>query len=148
MKFTTSLSGFLAAATLLFSPVNAQPQETKTISGVVLVNDPYYADGTSHHCTTKSFGYRDIGKGKAISIENKEGEIISVTHLQSGVGISLEGNQDINTTSIYYCAFPFEADVRESEFYKININNRGSLPYSRKELEQQDWEVLITIGFQ
>jgi hypothetical protein len=45
------------------------------------------------------------------------------------------------------CEFEFRVDgIPEHELYTVEIGKRGSLVYSREDLDRQGWELALTMG--
>ena len=50
-------------------------------------------------------------------------------------------------SGFHECEFEFTVDgVPERPFYAVEIGKRGSLVYSREELDRQGWHLALTIG--
>ena len=69
-------------------------------------------------------------------IKNGEGKIIANDELWSG-----------KLTGLNECTFPFYiTSVPDTDFYEIEVGRRGSLVFSRSDLELDDWQVGFQIG--
>lgn len=109
----------------------------REISSELLLKDDgyeYWSEGT--WCTGTG-RYGDIGGDTQIVVKNDVGKTIAIGSLQSG---SIANGS---------CLFPIEIeDIPDSGFYVIEIGSgrRGSLSYSRKEMQSMNWELGISIG--
>jgi hypothetical protein len=82
-----------------------------------------------------SGGYDDIGPGTAVTVRNGEGETIGTGRLGEG---TLHG--------VIGCTYPFEIDVPDEDFYRVEVSHRGELEFSKDEMEQNDWTVDASLG--
>ncbi len=92
-------------------------------------------DGASTDCGAGlGGGYSDLRAGTAVSIKDGEGRLL-------GKGVLKGGRQSING-----CSFAFSVEVPDSPFYEVEVSQRGTVPFSRDELEQQDWRISLSVG--
>jgi hypothetical protein len=81
-------------------------------------------------------GYDDIRSGLGVVIKDGAGTIIAKDELLSG---KLTGRNE--------CTFPFYVgNVPDADFYAIEVGGRGSLVYSRDEIDRDDWRVAFSVG--
>jgi hypothetical protein len=87
--------------------------------------------------TGASGGYSDIQIGAQVVIRDSAGTIVATGSLLPGT--ATEDNRR--------CDYPFVVeDVPTSDFYSIEVSHRGELTYSHEELEDRDWEVMLSLG--
>jgi hypothetical protein len=79
-------------------------------------------------------GFADI-PGASVTVKDGTGTIIGVSKLE----LPIEDGYS-------YCLFPFSVTVSDSEFYSIEVSNRGEVTYSRAELESQGWSLKFKLG--
>ena len=117
-------------------------------------------------------GYSDFGAGMRLSVKGKSDEIVGTgnvvnvtdSNLEDVVQAELDGDSPIglDATTLedgkdelrgwledseeYMCAVYFEADIDPSDYYSVELGDRGDLSYSRDELADQGWVVGITLG--
>jgi hypothetical protein len=92
-------------------------------------------DGASTDCGSGlGGGYSDLRAGTAVSVKDGEGRLL-------GTGALKGGRQSING-----CSFAFSVEVPDSAFYEVEVSQRGSVPFSREELDRQDWRVSLSVG--
>ena len=81
-------------------------------------------------------GYDDISSGLEVVVKNADGSIIAKDELWNG-----------KSTGYNECTFPFLVEnIRDSEFYVVGVGKRGSLTFSRAELELDNWQVNFVLG--
>jgi hypothetical protein len=82
-------------------------------------------------------GYSDIDFGSNVTVYDGSGKILATGILGIGIG-----------TSYSRCVFPVEISekVPTKDFYAIEVTRRGKVTYSKSQLEEQDWEVSLTLG--
>ena len=81
-------------------------------------------------------GYDDIRIGLPVVIRDGNGTIIAKDELWNG-----------KTAGWNKCVFPFYVfNVTDADFYEISVGNRGSVVYSRDDLQQNDWHVTLSLG--
>lgn len=116
---------------------------------VIIVGAVYFLRGGGHTITGTmtllssdlsdscqgSGGYDDIRPGTAVTVRNGEGETIATGRLGEG---TLHG--------VIGCTYPFEIDVPDEDFYRVEVSHRGELEFSRDEMEQNDWTVDASLG--
>jgi hypothetical protein len=86
-------------------------------------------------------GYADIQAGKPVTVSDASGRIIGVGQLTAGHrGASREAARD------GACDFEFAiAGVPEVNVYAIELEGRGTLQYSLREMREQDWFVRLQL---
>ena len=92
--------------------------------------------GTSTNCYGRG-GYSDIESGVAVTVKDGFGTILATGSLGNGQRSAAGGS----------CRFPFRIrDVKQSDFYSIEVGRRGSLSYSHSEMLANNWEVAFSLG--
>ena len=109
----------------------------RTISGTfTLIDSGVERDTLGCHGTG---GYSDIKPGMKVVVKNEKSEIIGISNLDSDT-------YDGNSPSVV-CKYPFEVrGLPSASFYSIEVGRRGSLTYSPKQLDKQDWKVSLSLG--
>jgi hypothetical protein len=118
--------------------------------------------GSAANCAG-SGGYGDIEQGMQVVVKNGDGKILATSELGRGEGetareVLNEGGSSSYDSSysssfdslVVRCTFPFEVKVPSGEtFYSVTLGSsgrRGTLTYSKADLDKEDWKVSITIG--
>jgi hypothetical protein len=57
-----------------------------------------------------------------------------------------DAKQSVEAHAGVICTLLFDADVKNADFYEIEIGSRGKLSYSKKDLEKRDWYVAQSLG--
>jgi hypothetical protein len=116
-------------------------------------------------------GYDDFGAGMDVTIRDQDGKIVANANTQSldrdimsdlytnvasemdrvfgsstmseGIALLVDGA----TNSFFtFCTVYYEAEVPLREFYEIEVGSRGSLAYSKSELEEFSFVVYSSLG--
>lgn len=141
------IAASVATITLIVTPAYASPSNTtsaKATNSVAPLN--YTINGKLSLITSSGLGsdsecrgqrgYDDIYGGQQILVKNGKGEVIAVGSL--GIGVRDEQYPSIS------CDLPIIVNnVPDSDFYQIEVGSgkRGSLTYSKKDLEEKGWSV-------
>lgn len=84
-------------------------------------------------------GYSDVKEGLKVVVKNAGGTII-------GLG-ALEPDSYKGEYPRVVCEFPFKvSDLPSSKFYSIEVGSRGSLEYTKEQLEKLGWQVSFSLG--
>ncbi len=80
-------------------------------------------------------GYSDLSDGTAVAVSDGAGKLLGTGQLsdgtQTGAGVK----------------FTFSVNgLPQADFYKLQIANRGELPYSRSDLDAKQWHVSASLG--
>ena len=133
-------NGFIAVASLIFFPLifaGLSGANNKTIRGTFTLVDSG-VEKIGSYCSGTG-GYSDIEAGLKVKVTNEKGTILAISELG-------DNNWDGEYSSIK-CVFPFVVkNVPNAKFYSIEVGRRGSLEYSRKELEKRNWRVDFKLG--
>ena len=133
-----------------------------TLKGTVLLTDMDGGMGAWDDCEGNG-GYSDMSDGVNVSIEDQDGRAVGASSLQNISEADLsqlaedsdfagdsaeEALELLEDLEGLVCAFTFEADdVESSEIYVITIGSkRGEQSYTRKQLEERNWWVSLSIG--
>jgi hypothetical protein len=79
-------------------------------------------------------GYTDIKDGTTVSVTDSTGKLIGTGALSGG------------TLAAGVVRFKFVANVPDTDFYKVEVANRGAIPFSKADLTTKDWSVGLTLG--
>lgn len=144
----------------------------KTLRGIALLFDTDGSVEGSWDSCEGTGGYDDFGAGMRLSVKGKSGEIVgsgSVVNITDEniadvAQAELEGDSPIGLDSTtvesaetelrellengedILCALYFEADIESSEYYSVELTDRGDLSYSRTELADQGYVVGFSLG--
>jgi len=112
-------------------------------------------------------GYSDFDEGMALTVKGAEGQIVGsgrVENVDAGMldklvamndesgwfdssGTTEDDLQDfLESSESVGCLLFFEAHVKKSDFYSIELAERGELSYSREELADQGYVVSFSLG--
>ena len=89
------------------------------------------------HCTGDD-GYSDIKPGLQVVIRDGDGSTLGTGHL----AYDHEAYQATDDR----CPLVFEVDVPRSDFYAIEVGDRGELTYSFDDMEAMGWRVEASLG--
>jgi hypothetical protein len=106
------------------------------VLGTFSLLDPEGFEGTDSCFGTG--GYSDVGAGAQVVVTDRAGTVIASGDLGPGSVQSVEG--------LEVCQFSFAVEVPDTEFYRFEVSDRGSLTYTREELENAGWQVDFTLG--
>jgi hypothetical protein len=106
-----------------------------TVNGTMTLSDGYF--GSKGSPCDGSGGYSDIIEGAQVTVSNEStSSVVAVSNLSPG-----KVNDDGD------CEFSFKInDVPNSSVYQIEVSHRGKLVYSRKQLEENKYQVELTLG--
>lgn len=118
--------------TISTDPPTPTPQQ-HTISGSLTISTVFVqVFGSECHPDPQ------IKPGTQIIVRNGSGSVV-------GVG-SLGSSRWVANGSYYDCVFPLSVSVEDSDYYLIEVGSgRGSVAYSRSDLEQKGWRILLTL---
>lgn len=109
--------------------------DSQTITGKVGLTD-IDGDWTEGEPCSGSGGYEDLREGARVTVADGGGETIAVGRVD-----------DSKAENEFGCLLSFTVeDVPSSDFYDIEVASRGGLKYSHQELEDDEWDVFLTIG--
>jgi hypothetical protein len=163
--------GALLAAILgfVFVFTSQGGSSSKTVRGVFTLYDSDVI-GNWDSCSGTG-GYDDFGAGMDVTIRDQDGKIVANANTQSldrdimsdlytnvasemdrvfgsstmseGIALLVDGA----TNSFFtFCTVYYEAEVPLREFYEIEVGSRGSLAYSKSELEEFSFVVYSSLG--
>lgn len=92
--------------------------------------------GTATNCYGEG-GYDDIKSGVSVTVSDGTGRLLATGNLGSGTRSASGGS----------CSFSFRIpDIKQSDFYSIEVGRRGELSYSHAEMLASDWNVAFSLG--
>lgn len=117
--------------------------QTHTITGTLTLGDGsdpnsnnFYSKG-SGNCSGQS-GYDDITQGAQVTVTDGGGNVLATSSLGLGDQIG---------SGFGSCRFSFTlTGVPDAAFYGVTISDRGTLNYSRAQMESAGWSVAMTLG--
>jgi hypothetical protein len=92
-------------------------------------------------CKGADAGYPDIHAGTSVVVRDKAGALLSSTTLADGTlrRTPLRGRDDD-------CQFRYSLTVPDRDSYTIEVSDRGSVEFSRADMERSGWKPGLTIG--
>jgi len=137
----TATAIFLSAG---LPPVFAQAS-TATVSGQILVVDPYYGY-PGEPCNSYRRGYQDIMQGMSITVKDGRGNVIAVVNVPPGVNEDT-GVETNSVESFVICKVSIpQFQVPDSDFYVFDLGRRGEITKSRQQMQEDDWQLILRIG--
>jgi hypothetical protein len=137
-KLLLGVIGLALAGTACAVPTSSAQSGTsdKTITGTVAVTDTdahWISVGAS--CTGTG-GYSDQAEGAQVTVTNETGRTIGLGTYDAG-----------SVTSVGTCTFPFAVTgLPSAQVYSIEATHRGQLHYTPAQLDQENWNVSLTLG--
>jgi hypothetical protein len=124
------------AALVAFGAIAGAAQSKHTIKGTMTLYDSetydYYENGDG--CSGEG-GYGDIDEGTDVRVKDASGDLIGSGRLESG---TVEGGT---------CVFDFTVDdVDDASYYSVEVSYRGDLSFSKSEMDDNGWQVDVTLG--
>ena len=90
-------------------------------------------------CSPATVGYDDIRAGTRVVVRNGGGGVVATTALAGGtMRISGSFRDD--------CVFTFAASVPNQSSYQVEVGDRGTVSFSRAQLQQAHWKAALAIG--
>ena len=126
---------------LVTSIVGVSPAwaDTHKITGTMTMEQGSFHGPTGAACSAGD-GYEDISPGVTVKVRDSRDKVIGVGSLHDGRYVPA------GVTGFWYCAFPFAVKVADSSTYSVEISHRGSLTYTKRQLEKNGWKVRLTLG--
>lgn len=131
-----------ATTTTVAEPTTTAPPTTTTIpvptvNGAIVLRE----FSTSEPCFGRG-GFDDMRGGANVVVRDGNENVIGTGTLESGVLVdtgSGRGN--------HYCEFGFSVELaRTADFYTVEVAGRGGPVYSHADMEENGWEVNLTLG--
>ena len=127
-------------------------QKETTLRGVFTLYDNDI-DGDISDCSGTG-GFADFGFGMDVTIRDGKGDIVANAFTKSIntdeifkiVMDNLPGETITSWTLGKSCIVYFETTLPNKDFYEIEIGRRGSMSFSKSELEDQSYFVSLTLG--
>lgn len=94
--------------------------------------------GENGTCGSGLTGYWDVADGTSVTIQGDNGETLATGYLSS-----------LDHTATLYCAYTAVLEVPGDQlFYSVTVGSgrRGTMDYSRDELDVNGWEIQLTLG--
>jgi hypothetical protein len=105
----------------------------------VYPHPPAVLPSTGSPCSASDVGYSDIHPGTPVVVRNGGGDVVGRTTLGSGQ-LRVSGNFRSD------CVYRFSARVRDEASYEIEVATRGTVDFTRADLEHSHWKPALTIG--
>lgn len=115
-------------------------------------------------------GYDDLRPGASVTIRDDANNIVGTANLESVGSDMLADLVEMNDASGWYdtdgsptesdisdflkdsvdtgfsCVFYFESDIKDRDFYEVEVSSRGALSYSKEELKDRGNIVVLSLG--
>jgi hypothetical protein len=135
----------LAVAASLISGSAFAQSSSHSISGQILVNDPYYGY-PGQPCNQYRRGYQDIMQGVSIVVKDGGGDIMASLNTSPGINVDT-GVETNSSESFVVCVVSIpEFQVPDSDFYVFEFGRRGTVTKSRQEMQASNWKLELSIG--
>lgn len=125
----------VAAVAGIFLLTRDSSPESHSITGLLTLTDTdeFWTEGDA---CEGSGGYGDIREGAQVTVKDGNGTTLATSNLLEGVA-----------SNAFDCDFAFALpDVPEAEFYAVEVSHRGEITSSRRELEDNNWFVGLSLG--
>lgn len=130
-----ALIGVALVVVVLAVFLTSRGDDKREVTGTLTLVDSDVV-GDSDDCYGTG-GYDDIESGAQVVVKDGAGKTIATGRLGAG-----EFDDELVTT----CTLPFVVEVPNADFYSFSVSHRGELNYSREELEDEGWDVGLTLG--
>jgi hypothetical protein len=154
--------GLLVAVALIAGWAVLWPSKTHQVLGTYLLVDRGGDIGGSYDSCYGTGGYRDVQSGMEIEIADGDGTRLATTALRNVSGVDeareylevAEGSEDaenldqLESLASRLCLFVFDVELPEVDSYEFTSGSgrRGTVTYSKAEMEDNDWAISITLG--
>ncbi len=131
---------------VLFFTVGSGSTPSHVVHGTVLLMDsgdptlgidPSITESGGHCYGTG--GYSDMAQGASVTVRDGSGHILATSNLGTGTGGAVASFAGL-------CKFTFSAEVPETNFYSVEVANRGQLNFSLAEMKKNNWHVDLSLG--
>jgi hypothetical protein len=93
-------------------------------------------DGLANNCYGRG-GYSDIKSGVSVTVRDGTSAILATGSLSDGQRSATGGR----------CTFTFRIpNIKQADFYSVEVGRRGSLSYSFAEMRSNNWSVAFSLG--
>jgi hypothetical protein len=118
----------------------AAPQRHR-LDGSYIVHGIFSHRGYGRPCNPADAGYPDIRAGTTVTVRDGTGAVLGTTALAGGTlrKGALGGREDD-------CFFSFSLTVPVVDSYRVEVERRGGVKFSRADLERSNWRADLTIG--
>lgn len=134
-------SDMAATTTTVAEPTTTSAPTTTTIpvptvNGAIVLRE----FSSSEPCFGRG-GFDDMRGGANVVVRDGNGNVIGTGALESGVLV------DTVSGISNYCEFGFSVELaRTADFYTVEVAGRGGPVYSHADMEENGWEVNLTLG--
>ena len=155
------ISGLLAVSLLAVGAFAVVALTKKdTIEGTFTLFSAEDVEGDLPDCEGTG-GYSDISSGVPVTVRDQDDNIVGSGTLQNGSKkeiarrLAAQGDEVktvkaaedlVDQIDGTFCVLVFDVDVKEAEFYDIQVGKRGKISYSRAQLEDRKWQAAFSIG--
>jgi hypothetical protein len=118
------------------APAAATTTTRPSMTGILTLHDPDAGYKYGEVCSGTS-GFDDVDAGASVVVTNEQGTVVGTGSL--GLGSASPGGD---------CVFNFTVAglPPEARFYGVEVSHRGKVTFSREQLEQDRWNVELTLG--
>jgi hypothetical protein len=90
-------------------------------------------------CKAADIGYSDIGKDTPVTVNDGSGAVVGRATLGEGrLRVTVLARQD--------CVYAFSLSLPDRDSYVVEVASRGSVTFSRADLQRAGWTVTLAIG--
>jgi hypothetical protein len=167
-----ALAAIIATVILVGGGESGATANGKSLRGIAMLFDKDgNVEGSWNDCKGTG-GYDDFNAGMRLSIKGKDdeivgtGNVVNITedNLDNVVRAEFDGDSPIGLDSKdpekakselrdflksaegTACVLYFEADIENSDYYSVELANRGDLSFSRDELKKQGYVISTSLG--
>jgi len=135
-----SLVLVLAVLALASAACSREPPSHK-MEGTYIVHGFFPHRNFGAPCRGADAGYPDLRQGTTVTVKDGAGATLGTVALQGGTlrRGPLRGRDDD-------CVFSFSLTVPERDAYRIEVGRRGSVRFTRSDLQRSNWKADLTIG--
>ena len=119
------------------------PPAGHDLSGEYTVHGLFPAPGgvrrTGQPCRAADVGYPEIGPGTAVTVRNAAGGVLGTATLGPGT-------LRVDVLRTQHCVHRFALTVPDAQAYRIEVDARGVVEFTRADLERSGWRAGLSIG--
>jgi hypothetical protein len=113
------------------------------LSGEYTVHGLFPAPGgvrrSGQPCRAADVGYPEIGQGTAVTVRDAAGGVLGTATLGPGT-------LRVDALRTQHCVHRFALTVPDAQAYRIEVDARGVVEFTRADLERTGWRAGLSIG--
>jgi hypothetical protein len=90
-------------------------------------------------CEVADTGYDDLTAGAPVTVKDSRGVVLAASSLPAG-------KTQTGFTGGPVCHFALSVQVPDSAFYQVEVSHRGTVTFTRQDLQSTHWTAGLTIG--